>query len=253
MSKLLLIDAGNTQIKWATCEDGEAITPVDDKATKEVTESTIAELSGQFPEHGVVLSCVVPKLVHLFKASFKDRLHVVDWNSPLGYVFDYPNPAELGADRLAAVAAVREDGISPAIIVQCGTATAFNVLDEKGRFCGGVIAPGLQVQLAALVGATAQLPSVELTMPDESLGKSTVDAIRSGVMQSFIGGTKEIIRSLCGMDGPALTTVTPPLTTIILTGGNAQFLTESLGMPFTLRPLLVFEGLRIMGDRVFKT
>jgi len=170
----------------------------------------------------------------------------VSSNSPaLGLLFKYPEPGQLGADRLAAAAAVREDSIGPAIIVQCGTATAFSVLDNDGFFCGGVIAPGPHAQLAALVGGTAQLPTISLYLSHEDLGTSTEEAIRLGVMLGYRGGVNGILRHLCRDSKP-------PLTSIILTGGNAQFLTDSLDYPFTLRPLLVFEGLRIIGLRAFK-
>ena len=87
-------------------------------------------------------------------------------------------------------------GNCPAIIVACGTATAFTVLDAKGRLCGGAIAPGLQAQLAALLGATAQLPTTTLRHPRSALARSTQDAIRAGVMLNFQGGVKEIIQQL---------------------------------------------------------
>jgi type III pantothenate kinase len=163
----------------------------------------------------------------------------------LGLRFDYPRPSELGTDRLAAAVAAHESGNGPVIIVSCGTATAFTVLDAEGRLCGGAIAPGLQTQLAALLGATAQLPATELIQPRSALAKSTQEAIRAGVMLNFQGGAKEIIQQLgetfSGNEKPSL----------ILTGGNAHHLAGSLALPHTVRPLLVFEGLRIMGNRLW--
>jgi len=242
---LLLIDAGNTRVKWATVEGSGPVTPGSDIFSREFTEEFAQQLAERFSERQAVLSTVMPKLVPWFQVAFKGRLHIVTSNSPLGFLFEYPKPEELGSDRLAALAAVHHLGLQPAIIVQCGTATAFSVLNEDGRFSGGVIAPGPHAQLAALVGATAQLPMVELEVADEAIGKSTEQAIRLGVMQSYLGGVKEILRSLCQLGKP-------PLTSILLTGGNAQFLKDSLEYPHTVRPLLVFEGLRIIGLRAFK-
>jgi type III pantothenate kinase len=196
---------------------------------------------GQF----LILASVVPKLTFDFCRTFKRGFHSVTADSPaLGLDFDYPNPAEIGADRLAAAVAAHETGKWPVIVVSCGTATAFTVLDAKGRLCGGVIAPGLQTQLAALLGATAQLPDTILQPPRSALAKSTQDAIRAGVMLNFRGGVKEIIHQL----GDALPGRRKP--GIILTGGHAHHLTGSLDLPHTLRPLLVFEGLRIIGNRI---
>jgi type III pantothenate kinase len=203
-------------------------------------------LARKFSEHQVVLASVVPKLVPAFRRAFAGRLHVVTAKSAaLGLRFDYPKPAELGADRLASAVAAEAEGHWPVIVVNCGTATAFTVLNREGHLCGGVIAPGLQTQLAALVGATAQLPAAALRPTRRYLGKSTEEAIRAGVVLNFQGGVKEIVLRLMeslGRGRPAR---------VIITGGNTGYLAKSLGMPVKVRPLLVFEGLRMIGMRAF--
>ena len=253
----LLVDAGNTRVKWAVAELSGALSSQDfhpknspavkgELATPKVTPEFIRKLKADFPGHYLILSSVVPTLTLLFSRIFKRGFHSVTSESPLGFGFDYPKPVELGADRIAAAEAVCANGTYPAIIVSCGTATAFSVLNAKGRFCGGAIAPGLQTQLTSLLGATAQLPDIDLKPPRSALAKSTQEAIRAGVMFNFQGGAKEIIRQLSnalpGRSKPA----------IILTGGDARHLAESLMLPHTLRPLLVFEGLRIIGNRVWQ-
>jgi type III pantothenate kinase len=241
----LLIDAGNSRLKWTTSGVSGAIRVAGEIATKEATPAWIGALAGKFPEHRTVLASVVPKLTPAFRRAFAGRLHSVNGDSPaLGLRFDYPKPGEIGADRLAAAAAVHADGIWPVIVVSCGTATAFTVLDAKGRLCGGVIAPGLHTQLAALLGATAQLPATALRPHRSALARSTEEAIRAGVMLNFQGGVKEIIHQL----SKAFPDRRPR---IVLTGGNAPYLTKSLDFPHTLRPLLVFEGLRMIGMRAW--
>ncbi|HEX4141719.1 MAG TPA: type III pantothenate kinase [Candidatus Methylacidiphilales bacterium] len=248
----LLVDAGNTRVKWTRCDlDAPASVQLNvkgEKATADVTPHFIRKMRKDFAGHYLVLSSVVPKLTADFSLTFKRGFHVLNGGSPhLGFAFDYPKPAEIGADRLAGAAAIHASGKWPAIIVSCGTATAFSVLDARGRFCGGAIAPGLQTQLAALLGATAQLPEVALKPPKSALAKSTPEAIRAGVAFNFAGGAREIIRQLTatlpGWKKPKL----------FLTGGNAPFLANSLGLAHTLRPLLVFEGLRIIGTRAIRT
>jgi type III pantothenate kinase len=245
--KLLLVDAGNTRVKWAMADAGgkKALRLADDMPTASVTLSRIRRLAREYPQHHLILASVVPKLVRLFRRAFKGRFHLVDSKmAELGLRFDYPKPSELGADRIAAAVAINAEKLYPAIIVACGTATAFTVLDAQGRVCGGAIAPGLQTQLAALVGATAQLPAPDLHLPRNPLAKSTKDAIRIGVMLGFQGGIREIIAQLTeSMPGPA-----KPY--LILTGGNANHLAMKLELPFKLRPLLVLEGLRIIGGRI---
>jgi type III pantothenate kinase len=241
---LLLVDAGNTRLKWATSPDGHLLDVAGDIATKAATSKWIASFARQFPHSFVVLATVVPKLRAPFRRAFGNRL--VEVTSKLPELrFRYPKPSELGADRLAAAVAASAHGHAPAIIVACGTATAVTVLDADGRICGGVIAPGLEAQLHALLGATAQLPSTTLKSPKSALAKSTRDAIRAGVMLSFRGGVKEIVQELLK------TLPAEPKPTVLLTGGNARHLVEHMEVPFKLRPLLVFEGLLIIGKRLF--
>jgi len=242
--KFLLIDAGNTRFKWAVTTPRGRIIPAGDIAAKDATTVRISELAKKYPKYRTIVASVVPKLVPVFRRTFAGRIHIVSGASPaLGLHFDYPKPSELGADRVAVAVAVHAEGVWPAIIIATGTATAFTVLDAKGRLCGGAIAPGLQAQLTSLLGATAQLPETKLQRPRSALAKSTQDAIRAGVIINFQGGVNETLRQLSA----ALPGGRPH---IVLTGGNADYLTGSLDLPHTLRPLLVFEGLLIIGTRL---
>lgn len=240
----LLIDIGNTRLKWATASSRGPVRLAGEIDTKEATPAWVNALARKFSMQHLVLASVVPKLIPTFRRAFSGRLVEVNATLPeLGLHFHYPKPTEIGTDRLAAAVAVQARGHYPAIIIACGTATAFTVLDAKGRFCGGVIAPGLQTQLAALIGATAQLPATTLRLPRSALARSTREAISAGVMLNFRGGVKEIIhqlsKALPGQRRPHL----------LITGGNARYLSGNLGLPAKLRPLLVFEGLRIIGLR----
>jgi type III pantothenate kinase len=243
---LLLVDAGNTRLKWATAHGHAPIRYAGKVATKAVTSTWITSLARKFPRHKLVLASVVPRLTSAFRRPFAGRLEIVTGkSSTLGLTFDYPNAAEIGADRLAAAVVAHAENHWPAIIVSCGTATVFTVLDVKGRLCGGAIAPGLQTQLAALLGATAQLPITKLGIPRRALARSTKEAIRAGVMFNFQGGAREILQriseALPGRRAPH----------IFLTGGNAKYLAGTTGFPDKVRPLLVHEGLRMIGLRAF--
>jgi len=244
--EFLLIDIGNTRLKWATSGSRGPVRVAGDIATNKATPAWIASLTRKFPTHQIILASVVPKLVPAFRRAFSGRLVEVNATLPeLGLLFHYPKPSEIGADRLAAAVAAHAQGCYPAIIVACGTATAFTVLDTKGRLCGGAIAPGLQTQMAALLGATAQLPATTLRPPRTALAKSTQEAVRAGVMLNFQGGVKEIIHQL----SKALPGRKKPR--IILTGGNAHYFSGLLDFPHTLRPLLVQEGLHMIGLRTW--
>ena len=246
MAKLLLIDAGNTRTKWAIAEPHEKIRVGGELPTKNVTPARLEKLAARFPAHRVMLACVVPAALREFQRAFGPRLHVLTGTThgvPLSPA--YPNPKELGADRVAAALAANADRAWPAIIVSCGTAMAVTVLDARGRLCGGVIAPGLQSQLDALLGATALLPATSLRPPRRLPATSTKDAIRAGVLLSYQGAAREIVGRLQG---------SPPAKSgprILLTGGDAGHLVAVFGRSAQVRPLLVFEGLRIMGERLF--
>jgi len=252
----LLVDIGNTRLKWSVAairvSDPRFAIPIPPESgeisTAEVTPDFIQELKKKFSGHHLILASVVPKLVPPFCRAFKRAFHLVTAESTaLGLRFDYPNPSEIGADRLAAAVAVNAEGLWPAIIVASGTATAFTALDAKGRLCGGVIAPGMEAQLSALLGATAQLPATTLQAPQRFLAKSTQEAIRAGLLLNFRGGVKEIIhqlsKDLSGFRKPQ----------IVVTGGNAPYLAGIPGLRVKLRPLLVFEGLLIIGRRLYST
>lgn len=262
LSQYLLVDIGNTRVKWAVADfpsfprDGTpklaVRTPIEtlrirgEIATSEATPERIQALAKEFSQHYLVLASVVPKHNAALCRAFKRRHHLVIGTSPaLGLQFDYPSPAEIGADRLAVAVRVKSDGVWPIIVVQCGTATAFTVLDRQGQFCGGAIAPGPQAQLTALTSSTALLPDVAPGLPKRCLARSTEEAIQAGVMFSYLGGVKETLRRLIA----ELAGTRQPR--VALTGGYAHFLAGSLDLPHTLRPLLVFEGLHMIGVRAW--
>jgi type III pantothenate kinase len=249
VTEFLLVDVGNTRLKWTTAGRRWPTRIAGDIASKEATSTWINALARKYPNHPTILASVVPKTLSSFRRAFRGRLVEVNGAMPDGFHMDfrfhYPKPVELGADRIAAAVAAHAWGSHPAIIVACGTATAFTVLDAKGRLCGGVIAPGLQAQLDTLLGATAQLPATTLRPPRRALARSTEEAIRAGVMLNFQGGVKEIIRQL------AKELPDHPKPQLIVTGGNARHFPRDIGFPVKLRPLLVFEGLLIIGFRLF--
>ena len=242
--KLLLIDHGNTRIKWATVRGRGPLRVAGSRPSTGLTDAWIRALASRYARHTAVLATVVPKSYHAWSEAFAGRmLFASGGQHNLHKLFAYPRPEEVGADRVAAAFAVRELGLYPAIIVACGTATAYTVVNAKGKLCGGAIAPGLQAQLDALLGATAQLPAVKLRRTRRALAKSTQEAIRAGIIMSFEGGVKETVARL----SQALPRGKKPR--IILTGGNAELAVKALGGRAVLRPLLVLEGLRIIGER----
>jgi type III pantothenate kinase len=242
MKTLLLVDAGNSRVKWATAAPDRKIRPAGEWTAVGTTRAKIKALAKKYPDYRVILACVVPRFLPWFRAAFGRRLYIIDGASPaLPLSFDYPRRRELGADRIAAAVAVQAERKFPAIIVSCGTAIAYTVLDAKGALCGGAIAPGLQAQLNALANSTAQLPATKFQRAKRLPARSTTEALHAGVLCSFQGGVRETVARLAE-SVPRRTTPR-----VILTGGDALYAREALGPEAEVRPLLVFEGLRIMG------
>jgi type III pantothenate kinase len=239
MKPHLLIDVGNSRLKWAAVTPRGAIRVQGSVSTAEVTPRWLATWTKKHAGRRVIVASVVPRISSALRHHFREAIFVGGALRGLPLAFDYPRPAEIGADRIAA--AIGAQGCGPAIIVSCGTATAFSVLDERGRFCGGAIAPGVEAQLRALVGATAQLPATTSGPAKRALGRSTGEAIRSGVVIGYQGGVREIVLRLRKeLGAPAQ---------VIVTGGTAEHLRGMRGLGrMEFRPLLVFEGLRIIAD-----
>ena len=208
---LLLVDVGNTRLKWADVTPCGAIRLCGHALTAQVTPQWIAAWAKKQAKRRVIIASVVPEITRLLRRHLKQAVFVNGTMRGLPLAFHYPRPAELGADRLAAAIGAQVRG--PVIVVSCGTATAFSVLDKQGRFCGGVIAPGAEVQLRALIGTTAQLPVTALRPTDRALGRSTRSAMRACILLQFQGGVREIIQRLRREIGSAAP--------VIITGGQA--------------------------------
>jgi type III pantothenate kinase len=159
-----------------------------------------------------------------------------------GMPIRYDNPHEVGADRLAnAVAAYDRVGDS-CVVVDFGTAITYDVISSAGEYLGGIITPGAEISIDALYDRAAKLPKVELAEPKALIGKSTVDAIRSGIVYGFAGQVDGIVRRLRGELGSS--------TTVIATGGLAQalvpFVRETIDY---VDDLLTLVGLRLIWER----
>jgi type III pantothenate kinase len=154
----------------------------------------------------------------------------------------YDNPHEVGADRLAnAVAAYDRVGDS-CIVVDFGTAITYDVISAAGEYLGGIITPGAEISIDALYDRAAKLPKVELAEPRSLIGKSTVDAIRSGIVFGFAAQVDGIVRRLRAELGTG--------TTVIATGGLAEVLVPHVRETIDeVDDLLTLVGLRLIWER----
>lgn len=129
--------------------------------------------------------------------------------SSLGIKVKVKKPTQVGADRLANAVAARELYGAPSIVVDFGTGTTFDVVDKSGAYCGGAILPGVGISLRALHDFTAKIPLVQFQPVRYALGKTTEEAVRSGIYHGAIGTTRELllrIRKELGVMAPAVAT-----------------------------------------------
>jgi len=187
---------------------------------------------------------VVPEKNSAISKAAHNKAQVLwlDWKVKLGVAIDYPKPQSLGADRLANAAAVAELYGWPAIVVDFGTAATFDVVSEARSYIGGVIAPGLEAMTNYLYQRTALLPRLSLKAPNRAVGKSTVEAMRSGAVFGFRGLVREILAQI------KTEQFSHKKVTIVATGGYARLIAKQLPEVAVIHPHLTLEGLRIVGN-----
>ncbi len=203
---ILTVDVGNTFIRFglfaedsaaaqecplATCEITTPSSITADEARMRLTQvmgalSADAGMPGELVPAAAVLSCVVPALERPWKAALSrtctGRVLTVGPGLKTGMPVHYDDPAEIGPDRIADAVAARAVYGSPCIVIDLGTTTNIEVIDARGTFVGGVIAPGLALGARSLSAAAARLPQVEPSAPTHVIGRNTREAMRSGVV-----------------------------------------------------------------------
>ncbi len=246
---LLAVDVGNTQTVYGLYEDGELGEHWRVATEANRTGDELGALVGRFIDldrvDGICLSSTVPPLVREYEI-FAERwakapLLVLGPGVKTGIPIRYDNPAEVGPDRIANAVAAKERYGAPAIVVDFGTSTNFDVVSPEGEYVGGVLAPGIEISMEALFQRAARLLKVDFVEPPAVIGKSTATALQSGLVYGFAGQVDGIvgrIRAELGADAPA-----------IATGGLADLIAPHSETISRVDPWLTLEGLRIVWDR----
>jgi len=190
----------------------------------------------------VVCSVVPTKNGVVRKAAKRSKILWLTPQLRLGVGIDYPNPKTIGADRLANAAAVADLYGSPAIVVDFGTAVTFDIVSVERNYIGGVIAPGLESMTSFLYQRTALLPKLSLKEPRSTVGRSTIDAMRSGAVIGYRGLVREIIARIKAERFPR------EKVHVIATGGYADLIAARLREIDAVHPNLTLEGLRIVAN-----
>jgi type III pantothenate kinase len=244
---LLAIDIGNSTIECGVSgADGKLLTvwraiSRPGKAKEGILLEQDLRDRGFRPHdiEGIVLCSVVPNVTCVIERAvielFQRSPLIITTRIDAGIILRYTNPADLGTDRFVAAARAYAMVAGPVIVVDIGTATTFSVVDERGAFLGGAIAPGLGLSREALAAGTAQLPGVNLELPPSPIGQDTVTGIQSGLMYGHAAMIDGMIARLQReLAQPALA---------MATGGYASLVAALCTNIQDVCPHLILEGL----------
>ncbi len=251
---LLAIDVGNTNTVFALYREREQLGQWRLSTNRERTAEEYAafliqlmRLKGFAPEgvSAVVIASVVPPAVaplrRMSAEFFGCTAFVVGEDLDYPIRIALPNPGEVGADRVVnAVAAIKRYA-PPLVIVDFGTATTFDVVDSEGTYRGGAIAPGINLSIDALARAAAKLPRIAVAAPERVIGRSTIEAMQSGIFWGYVGLIEGLVKRIVNEYGSPMT--------VIATGGLAPLFFERAGLFNHLDPDLTMAGLLEIYER----
>lgn len=251
---LLAIDIGNTNTVVGVFDDERLIASFRvtsnvsmtvDEAGLFVTSLFSRHMSAEVEQvKRVALCSVVPVLTDVYekmvRSYFKVEPLIINHHLTMPITIDYPHPEEIGADRLANATAGYVRVKDAVIVVDLGTAITFDIVSEEGTYIGGVIAPGTQTAGANLAKKAAQLFEVRSRKPDHAIGKSTAEAIKSGLYYGTIGVIDTILERI--FEEMALQC------TVLATGGEAENYINDSKYIETVIPSLTLDGIRLLAE-----
>jgi type III pantothenate kinase len=254
---LLAIDAGNTNIVFALLDGGTILgrwrIATDPRRTADEYAVWLHQLFGlngfdRSQVTGVIIATVVPRALHnlqVLSAKYFGTEALIAGRPPVGWriALDVDEPASLGADR--AVNTIAAHALHPGdlIVIDFGTATTFDVSDYSGAYKGGIIAPGINLSLDALVTAAAKLPRIAIEAPRSGsvIGRNTADQMNIGIFWGYVAMIEGLVQRLKAEIGrPAK---------VIATGGLATLFEEHTAVFDAIEPDLTIQGLAMLYDR----
>ena len=197
----------------------------------------------------IIIASVVPKIMYSFTNSIKKYFNqepiIVGPGIKTGIRIKIDNPKELGADRLVDAAGAYYIHGGPCLVIDFGTATTFDVVNENGDFLGGATAPGIGISINALSSQAAKLPEIEIKKPKSIIAKNTVTSMQAGIIHGYVGLTENIITEIKKEYGQNLT--------VISTGGLGRIIYNETDLIDIYDPDLTFKGLKIIYDKYKKS
>lgn len=254
---LLVIDVGNTNTSLGVYRGAELVAHwrLTTKRSRTVDEygvhaRNLFEFAGlDFKAiTAIAIASVVPPLNYTLKTMAETYFNLspvfVDSETDTGLTILYEPASDVGADRIVdAVAAIEKYG-APCIIVDFGTATTFDVINEKGEYLGGVITPGIMISSDALFERAAKLPRVDIKRPQKVVGSSTTTAMQSGLYHGYTALVDGVLRKIIDEVGNK---AKPPR--VIATGGLAPLIATGSEYIDHVDDTLTLDGLRLIYER----
>lgn len=250
---IFCIDIGNTNIKYGVFDGDKLVASFRVVSQRSSTADEYGIVVRDLLRNagirrgdieGVIMSSVIPQLnytiAHMCEYYLGFEPTMVGPGIKTGINVKVDNPAEAGADRIVnSVAAYKKyGGKKPVICIDFGTATTFNVISEKGELIGGVIAPGIKGSLDSLVNGTAQLPNIELSLPEKIIAKNTITNMQAGLLYGFAGLVEHIVKRTKKELGREAF--------VVATGGLSETVAEESGVIDVIDRTLTLEGLKIL-------
>ena len=254
---LLTIDIGNTHTVVGAYGESDRVKPraMWRVATSkhDTADDVRAKLLPLMAAEGVdvqaigaaALASVVPALTRAWRGAVRDmtgvevRVCTAEAASASGlFTSSYPNPHEIGADRVADAVAARALYGSPVVVVDFGTATNIEVIDAEGKFVGGMIAPGVETSASALFSHATRLSAIDLVAPPLPIGTSSEEAMQSGIVYGEADRVDGLVRRIFAQLGCS--------GTVVATGGLAKLVAAHSSMIDEVLPELTLEGLRLL-------
>ena len=251
---ILCIDVGNTNIKYGLFAGDELV--VSFRVATELNRTSdqygtaiidMLAVKGIRPSdiRGAIISSVVPSLNYTISHMCAYYLGVeplmVGAGLKTGHNLRVDDAREVGADRIVNdVAAIRKYG-APLIVIDFGTATTFNVVNEQKEFIGGAVAPGIRGSMDSLVSGTAKLPRVEIETPKSAIGKNTVTNMQAGIVFGFAGLVDYLVKKI-------KREMKRPDMRVVATGGFSEIIAKEISCIDHVDKLLTLQGLKYVYD-----
>ncbi|MBF8982366.1 type III pantothenate kinase [Lutibacter sp. B2] len=252
---LLVIDVGNTNIVLGVLEGDELIESWRITTTSKRTSDEFGMLVYSMIEHKglklediehVIISSVVPDIMYSLTNGIRKYFDIepliVGPGIKTGVNIKTDNPREVGSDRIVNVVAAYHIYGGPAIAIDFGTATTYDIINEKGEFIAGITSPGIRISADALWQKAAKLPNIAIKKPDSIMAKNTITSMQAGLVYGYIGQVEYIVNKIKEeMNNPNIK--------VIATGGLAKIIEAETEVIDIYEPLLTLKGLQIIYEK----